>query len=255
MLKTVKGKVIAGTVAVTLFAGAGAAFGASNAGGKLQDWYNAQFGQASQNIIKEVSKDAASKAEGWATDYQGIKNAATNSINGTKDDEYDAKSKIIDEAALEHITAINDQKVTISNYMETQFNKISVDMQKEINKAGAATLFAANIDIANHTGGKGKAARSSLETELGAVTTEAKDDIQDAIDGAKDALTTQLTTETTATTNEIIGMIDTKIEELRTKITARKDTLVTTQQNLIIAKAVELETAAKASLQGIVDGI
>lgn len=255
MLKTVKGKVIAGTVAVTLLAGAGAAFGASNAGGKLQDWYNTQFGQANQNIITDVARDAAGKAEGWATDYQGIKTAASNSINDTENEEYTEKSSSIDTAAQEHIDAINNQKDTISNYMETQFNAISSTLKTEINTAGAIALIAANRDITEHTGTKGSAARSSLETELGTVTTEAKADIQDAIDAAKADLTTQLTSETTATTTEIIGMIDAKIEYLKTTITNKKNQLVAAQQALITDKAATLETEAKASLQGIVDGI
>ncbi len=255
MIKTIKGKVVAGTVAVTLVAGAGVAFGASNAGGKLQDWYNAQFGQASQDIITDVARDAAGKAQGWATEYEGVKTAATNSINGTKNDEFTAKSTSIDKAAQEHIDAINNQQIAISNYMETQFNAISSTLQAEINTAGAIALIAANRDLTEHTGTKGSEARSSLETELGTVTTEAKDDIQDAIDAAKGALTTQLTSETTATTNEIIGMIDAKIAELRTKINDKKDALVAAQQALITAKALELENAAKTSLQDVVDGI
>ncbi len=40
MLKTIKGKVIAGTVSVVLLSSAGAAFASSNAGAKLQNWYD-----------------------------------------------------------------------------------------------------------------------------------------------------------------------------------------------------------------------
>ena len=46
MLKTLKGKVIAGVAAVLIVAGGTAAFGASNAGAKLKAWYDGQFGIA-----------------------------------------------------------------------------------------------------------------------------------------------------------------------------------------------------------------
>lgn len=255
MLKTVKGKVIAGTVAVTLFAGAGAAFGASNAGTNLKDWFQDQFGLASDEITEDVASAVKGKVGGLVTEYNGLKTGATNSINSTKVTETTNKASNISAEAQAHIDAIEAEKAHIDGYLAGEFDALRGFANGLINQAGTKAVNYANTDLANHTGAKGTAALTALETDLGTATTEAKEDLQTAIDNAKNSLRGQLDAETAQTTAEIIALIDTKIIELRTTITAKRDALVVVQQDLIKAKALALETAAKASLQGIVDGI
>jgi len=256
MLKTVKGKVIAGTVAVTLLAGTGAAFGSSlDAGQKLKAWYDGQFGKSTGEMVSDVEADVTGRINGLATEYEGLKTAATTSINQTKATESTAKSSSIDAEAQAHINSINAKEAQISGYMATQFDILLGTANILINQAGITATNYANTDLANHTGATGNAARDLLTTELTAATTTAAEELSAEILAAKTALQTQLDNEKSATTAEIKAAIDAKINSLRTSITKKKDDLVVAQQALITAKAVELETAAKASLQGIVDGI
>ena len=255
MLKTVKGKVIAGTVAVTLFAGAGAAFGASNAGANLKAWYDGQFSNASGQIEEAVASNVEGRINGLVTEYNGLKTGATNSINDTKTEESTTKSKNISDEAQAHIDNINAEKAHIDTYLAGQFDSLRGFANGLINHAGTAALNYANNDLTAHTGTKGTAALGALETDLNTTTTQAKDDLHTAIDNAKNSLQAQLDAEETATTAEIIALIDAKINYLRTEITAKRDALVVVQQGLIKTKAGELEAAAKKSLQDIVDGI
>ncbi|SES30930.1 hypothetical protein [Psychrobacillus sp. OK032] len=256
MIKTVKGKVIAGTVAVTLLAGSGVAFGAAtDVGRNLITWYEGQFGKAGQAITTNVARDAASKAQGWATEYEGIKTAATNSINGTKTSEFSETSGAINTEKQKYINAVNSQKDVISKEMEKKFNDISITFQAQIEQAGKLALSSATTDLTTHTGTKGTEALTSLTADLNGVTDQAKLDLLAAIKAAKDSLNLELRKETSATTAEIIDMIDAKINELRPLINAKKEELVVIQQGLITTKAQELETAAKDDLQEIVDGI
>jgi len=256
MLKTVKGKVIAGTVAVTLLVGTGAAFGSSlDAGQKLKAWYDGQFGNASGQIEDAVASNVEGRINGLVTEYNGLKTGATTSINDTKTAESTAKSTSISNEAQAHIDKINAEKAHIDTYLAGQFNSLRGFANGLINQAGTTAVNYANTDLTNHTGAKGTAALGALESDLNATTTQAKEDLQTAIDNAKNSLQGQLDTETTETTEEIIALIDAKIIELRTTITAKRDALVVAQQDLIKAKALALETEAKKSLSDIVDGI
>ena len=68
IMKSVKGKVIAGTVAVTLFAGAGAAFGASDAGTKLGNWFTANNQLSKSEVSTNVNSYVDEKTTGAMTE-------------------------------------------------------------------------------------------------------------------------------------------------------------------------------------------
>jgi len=255
MIKTVKGKVIAGTLAFGLVAGGGVAFGASDAGGNLKAWYDGQFGSTSQAGINEVATYAGSKAGGLATEYEGLKSAATTSINTTGETATAVGTENINQQSAEHIAAINQQKATIEGYMAGQFEELSNLATGLINKAGAAGLQAATSDLTSHTGAKGGAALTAVTTELNGVKGDALTQLTSAIGTAKSDLQAQLATEKASTVTEIKGLIDAKIIELRGEITTIKNNLVKAQQDLITAKASELEKAAKREMQSVVDGI
>ncbi|MBU0905136.1 MAG: hypothetical protein KKF57_08055 [Firmicutes bacterium] len=255
MLKTVKGKVIAGTVTAVLVSGAGVAFGASNAGDKLEAWYDGQFGQASSNIERDVAANVNSRINGLATEYNGLKSAAGTSISTDGTSAYTTASGNIDTKTQEHINSIAAQQLQIEGYMDDQFARLSSFADGLINQAGNTALGYANRDLTSYTGTKGEAARASLTTELGTDTSEAVGELQQAISDAKGDLQDQLDSLEAATTEDIIAAIDAKIEDLRTIITQKRDDLVAAQKLLIDAKALELENAAKDALQEVVDGI
>ena len=255
MLKTVKGKVIAGTVTAVLVSGAGVAFGASNAGAKLEAWYDGKFDVASENIERDVAANVQGRINGLVTEYNGVKSAAGTSISGDGTSAYNTASGNIDTETQEHINAIAAQQLEIEGYMDDQFTALSSFADGLINQAGTAALGYANRDLTSYTGTKGEAARASLTTELGTDTSEAVAELQQAISDAKGDLQGQLNTLEASTTTDIIAAIDAKIIELRGKITDKRDALVAAQKVLIDNKALELETAAKQALQDVVNGI
>lgn len=255
MLKTIKGKVIAGTVSVVLLSSAGAAFASSNAGVNFKAWYDGQFNAASSGIQADVTSNVQNRINGLATEYNGLKTAAGTSIATDGTNATTLASGNINTANQEHINAINAQKTHIETYMAGQFTALSTFADGLINQAGTAALGYANNDLTSFTGAKGTAARTSLTTELETDTDEAVAELQAAISGAKTSLQGQLDTLEASTTADIIAAIDAKIVELRGLITAKRDALVAAQKLLIDAKALELENAAKTELQAVVNGI
>lgn len=255
MLKTIKGKVIAGTVSVTLLAGAGAAFASSNAGQNLQNWYNGQFNSATNSVSSQSYGYVNGKVGELVAEYNGLKSAATTSINGTRDSSTTRVNNVIESEKQAHIDAINNQKAEISGYMATQFDGLSTYASGLINQAGIDAVTYANTNLGAHASDVGGDAVDKLSTDVVAASEAAVAALETAISTAKGELNAQLALETTATVTEIKGMVDAKIVELRNTITQIKDDLVLAQQNLINAEALKQLNDAKEDLQSVVNGI
>ncbi|MER2078250.1 hypothetical protein [Psychrobacillus psychrotolerans] len=255
MMKTVKGKVIAGTVAVTLFAGVGAAFGASDAGLNLKNWYKTQFTSSSGEVNKQVADYAGSKVDGLTKEYNTIKTDAGASINEKGGFVTEVASGNIDDRSREHIDSIKEEKAHIETYLAGQFDSLSTYTQGLINEAGKEALKYANNDLAQYTDKAGKAAVEKVNTDVKAATALAVKDLKDTIYWAKSDLQTKLDKERDLTVVEIKGMIDAKIVELRGEITKKTTALVKEQEKIITMTAKGLQIAGLKELDDLVSGM
>ncbi|MGB3260532.1 hypothetical protein [Paenisporosarcina sp.] len=255
MLKTIKGKVIAGTVSVALLSSVGVAYGASSAGESLQSWYNQQFGKAALGIGAETTIYSLGKVSGLRNDYNGLKLASTTEINNTKTAATNTSKGNIEKASKEHIDSITLTQAEIEKYMGDQFAGITKAAEEAIKNTGNETAKWAINDLTNHTGKKGEEALAFVNTELSSSSEKAIADLKAAIEKAKGELQTQLNTNKTKATSDIKTMIDNKIAQLRAEIKTKKEELVSAQQTLISAKAAEMEAAAKLEMDKLVSGI
>lgn len=255
MVKSFKGKVVTGVVAVGLLSGVSMAFANTDAGTGLKAWYDVQFGKSAASVQKQTTDYAASKVPALAREYNGLKSDATNSINSTRDEETASSTTEINDAKQGHIDALNAKEAEIAGYMAAQFDGISTYANSVINNVGNQAYNYAQADLGRHTGSKGQAALTKVNEDLTATTNAAVAELETEIADAKVALQAQLASETASTVEEIKAATDAKIAELRTMITDKKNELVAAQQALITAKAQELEDAAKADLDAIVSSI
>jgi hypothetical protein len=254
-MKSVKTKVLTGVVAVGLLSGVGAAFANTDAGTNLQNWYNGKFGQAAASIQNQTAGYALGKVPALTQEYNGLKTAATNSINFSKDTASAIANSGITNANKEHLDALAGQKQAIQDHLQSQFDGIQQAADTIIGQVGLQAIDLANRDLTKHTGDAGTAALDQLTTDLNATSEQAVKDLQAAIDAAKLDLQSQLNAATSSRVENIKNIIDRKIEELRTTITAKRNELVGIQLGLITKKAQELEAQAKADLTAVVDGI
>lgn len=102
-IKTVKGKVLAGTVAGSLVLGGGFTFANTDAGQALQNWYDSQFDSAVQNSKEDAAAYGASLLPGLAQEYNGIKSDAKKNIDETAENETNAAKSAIESAKADHI--------------------------------------------------------------------------------------------------------------------------------------------------------
>lgn len=254
-MKSIKTKIVTGVVTVGLLSGVGAAFANTDAGTQLNTWYNTQFGKSASQIQSGATNHIVSKAGDLQREYNGVKRGVTDGINGERDAQVTGKTTAINNEKDQYIGQVTAKKTALSNGMAQQFDAISVYASKIIDSTGTMAQNYANGELTKLAGNNGSAAISSVQTQLTAVQTQAKTDLETAITNAKNDLTLQLAGETQATTQEINKAIDDKIVELRGLINQKAKDLVDAQKTLIQAEANRLEGLAKTELENVVKGI
>lgn len=255
MLKTIKGKVIAGVAAVVLISGATAAFGATDSGGKLKEWFEAQFGIAKAEVEGDTDAYFSEGYDGLNDQLEGLKSDATSKINNSADKSTRDSKANIGKAANEHIGSITSKRAELEGYMDSEFAKLVEAADARILKTRNSFSRYADKEMGSHTGTAGVAARDFVDAELKTATTQALSDIQAAIDAAKADLQALLDQKATATTDEIKGLIDTSVAGTSYWITSMTNYMVQEQEELIEAAAGALEKDAKQQMQDLVDGI
>ncbi|MFC7363968.1 MULTISPECIES: hypothetical protein [Bhargavaea] len=255
MLKTMKSKVAAGTAAVLLVGGGGVAFGASDAGAKLSNWYKGQFTNTSVEIANETGAYGKGAAEDAWAEYNTIKSGAGQDILNAGTASSDAASAKIETAADEHVDALKTEYSRIAGYMDSQFLALENASKFLIQNAGKAAQNQALADLKKHSDAKGQEALDALNAHLEQTTTTAVGEVDETIKYVKGDLAAKLQENKDASVEEIKGMIDAEIERLRGVVNTRKDQLVTAQKDAIQAQADLLEGDAKQQMQNLVNGI
>jgi hypothetical protein len=255
MLKTIKSKVIAGTVSVVLLSSAGAAFASQDAGDNLKAWFNGQFNASSKQVSDQSYAYVNGKVGSLVNEYNGLKTTATNSINTKAGVTKTSTNTNVKNASDAYISDLNTEKADIDSYLVGEFDALSNFAQTLIDNAGTQAVGYANTNLGKHASDKGAAATTQMTNDINSATTTTKAQLVAAIAAAKGSLQADLNTETALTVTDIKARVDAKISELRTQITGINNGFIATQEANIVAAALILENAAKAELQLVVDGI
>ena len=255
MLKTVKGKVIAGIAVVFLFVGGGVAFGASTAGGNLQTWYSEKFIKSSLLITANTASYVKGKKDILTNEYASIKTKAEATIKATKERESLAKADAINAAKEEHVKTLNGKSSQIETYMDGQFKSIEEAAQLAIKETGEEVLDLSYSDLLLFTGLAGETANETMEKELKDAQGKAVADLEIAIKEAKLLLQGQLDDKAAVSTETIKSMINNKTLELENLISKKKDELLEEQKIIISERALEIENEAKSVLDSVIKEI
>ncbi|MEK5389641.1 hypothetical protein NSQ59_04545 [Margalitia sp. FSL K6-0131] len=255
MLKTVKGKIVAGVVSVGLLSGVGAAFASMDIGKQLQNWYGKTLPLYTNQLSQDVTADVIKKTAGLPAEYDKLKNDTGKAIDDAKGVQTTAAKGEISNALNSRLTALNSEKENIKSDVEARFAKILADAKDAINKAGTVASQMADQDLTNYTSDKGTKARAAMDAELNKQKDQAASDLQKAITLAKSEIQGKLKLSTGGTRQEIGKAIDAKIAELRTLITKKAGELLEKEKQLIAERAAQDVQAAEDALDGVVAGI
>ncbi|WP_174614870.1 hypothetical protein [Virgibacillus ihumii] len=254
-LKTVKGKIIAGTAAGSLVLGGGFAFANTDAGQALQDWYNGQFDSAVQDGKEDAAAYGASLLPGLAQEYNGLKSDAKTDINETADSETTDAENAINSAKEDHIEAVTAKKVELLSEAEKAFYDVYMDAWLQIQDLGDQGYAYAENDLTKYTGDAGSKAVSQVKTDLDAAKENAVSELEEAIENAKGELQADLDDREANLTYNLKNQIDFEINDLRKQVESLLEDLVAEQQSIIASKAQELENGAIDALDEVVAGI
>ncbi|MER2261721.1 MAG: hypothetical protein ABS934_06870 [Psychrobacillus sp.] len=255
MIKTVKGKIITGTVAVTLLVGAGSAFGASNAGEMLQNWFNTQFGAATEEFDETVGGYQDDKTLVASTQYGALETKATGKIGESQEDSTASATSKIDKDLQEHKAALEKKKVELTNYANAEFTRIYEIEKENIRQIWLEANRKAERDMEAHTIAEGSAALDTLNAELEAATTAALTELEAAIEASKSGLQATIDNHVDTKTDDLKGKIDKELADFTIWTQMMTNFMIQTQTDAIEAAAKDLETAALTSMQDLVNGI
>ena len=255
IVKTVKGKVLVGATAVALFAGTGVAFGASDAGTRLGNWFEVQLGLSTDQALTDVNGYIEEQKPGLVNAYNEKKEAGGEKITNLGETSTETINSKIDKTTKEHTEAITKKKAELTSYATKEFNDLLDQEKTRLHNLTNQVAATAQADINEFTGEKGREALEELENKIGEKSAQAKVELETAINNAKSDLDNLLNEKETSTVEELKKVVDNHIADLRIWTTNMINFAVQEQTDLIEAKAKELETAAMEDLQEIVEGI
>lgn len=255
MIKTLKGKVIAGTVAVTLVAGSGVAFGASDAGVKIRAWYDGQFNTASSNVNTSYGEQKNLGIGDFKGSVATLKSGAKESIEGNAGEQIENKSGNINDQKQTYIDAIAGEKAAIEGQIDSQFNTLFENAKKDFNKSANEEVLRAGAGVTFETTKIATDAYNNVRSELKKSSDNAVSELETAIKNAKDSLQSQLDSKQLETTEDIQAAINKKVEEITKTITKLTNSLVTLQNGIISKEAQRLENKALNEMESLVTGI
>ncbi|KMJ56824.1 hypothetical protein AB685_20095 [Bacillus sp. LL01] len=251
-----KKKLVAGTVAVGLVSGVGLTFASASEGSPLRQWYNGIFGNTQQSILADNQTAANEAFENWAANTEQLKVGAGLKINETMATELTRAGTEIMSVKEEHLASLDAEKLALLENMNYQvYQHIFLEGYVAIQNQGDAALGTVQQSFQDFTSETGQTAVNEMTQELTSAKESAVSELEDAIEQAKAELSAQLAMEEQVSRYNLEQQITFKLSDLREALTTIINGLVREQQNIITAKALELEEEAKASLDEVMESI
>ncbi|MCM3620614.1 hypothetical protein M3936_24000 [Sutcliffiella horikoshii] len=251
-----KKKLVAGTVAVGLISGVGLTFASASEDSPLRQWYNGLFGNTQQSILADNDANATAAFENWAANTEQLKAGAGLKINETMSAELTRAGAEIMSVKESHLASLDEDKLELLENMNYQvYQHIFLEGYFVIQNQGDAALGAVRESFRDYTSETGQAAVNEMTQELTSAKNSAVSELESAIEQAKSELSAQLAMEEQVSRYNLERQITFKLNDLRDALTSIVNGLVREQQNIITAKALELEEDAKASLDEVMNSI
>ncbi|MCT8140015.1 hypothetical protein H1D32_21395 [Anaerobacillus sp. CMMVII] len=269
MLKTVKGKIAAGVLTVTLVSGGmGVAFANTNAGEQLERWYTELFSSKKVEMENDVNIYGLSLVE-------DLKNDKNQLITDSNLDVSEAGSTETGRVEGQITSALGTHKTDISNMA----NDITKWAGGKGGQANAGLIFhnlkdwrayyegvvdgvisqqkaKAMTEVLNAIAGQGETSITNLETAVESARSAAVLDLEAAILKAKTDIEGLLDDKAkTDGVDKLTNYIDIKVAAAKKEIEDTASDLVEEIKESILELGAELERDAIQDLQDLVDGI
>lgn len=230
---TLRNKIMAGVLCATLVGGVGTAFAATDAGDKLQAWYDGEFKTSAAQVMKDTETYGKGLIAGLQTWFGGVTTDSTGRINAAGLKEISDRSKTINAEAKAYINDINGQKTTISQGMQEQYNTTVNTHNGTIDGYATWGYNYAEGELTKALNKQGGESVTAVTDGVAATQKQAIADLTAAIDKAK---------------SDLQVLIDAKEAAATTKVKAHLDEQIRLKKADINAKTAELEGLKKADI-------
>ena len=248
-------KIAIGVLSLSMVGGVGTVFAATNAGDQLQNWYNSQFGIATNTVSEMLDNREAEFSNQLNSDKQAIIVDKTAAIEAAGNEERDRAIQAIGQMKDGYVKQINDKKSKIEEAMPGQFNDYVEGLkdasQTYVNQEGdnAQTEISAAID--------NQASQSLLDITVN--VTDAKDaakkELTDKIQTAKKELQALIDAQKNAADTAVQTNLQAQIEAKKAEIEAAVEQLEAAKKQDIEAEGSRIQAEAQAALDDIVNEI
>lgn len=254
-LKSIKSKLVAGTVAVVVISASGVAYANTDAGEWLRNWYNGMFNQTVESINQDVDAYREAQMPGVMEEYERLKSEAAIDIDLTRELETGKSLEEIVAAKLEHIESLDAEEQEILANIGLEFYNVFLEGYFEIERLESEGLSYATNDLTAYTDNTGEEALTQLTNDLTTAKDDAVLELEEAIRQAQERLAQELENQEEITTRNLKNQVDWAIDDLRVAVTALLEELVSEQEAIIVAKAQELEDEAKAAMDDVISNM
>ncbi|MUV36361.1 hypothetical protein JNUCC1_00163 [Lentibacillus sp. JNUCC-1] len=255
MLGTVKGKLIAGTLAVGVISGSGFALANTDAGENLKNWYEGVFNDRVAAAEEEADAYAESKEQEFEGYYADRKDHQGGIVDRHRNKQTNNAIDGIAAAKQSHLEDLGATKQEIMGQMEVEFYDAFVAGTAEIVARGDAAEQWVKDDLEAFGIEQESRMLEQVTNDLTAAKEEAVTDLEEAIEAAKQ----EVSAEVEARGENLEGNFRTQINHQLTRIENKTNEILQRlqeeQKTIISEHAADLEQEAKNALDDVVSGI
>lgn len=252
MKMTIKKKMVTGGVVAALVTGVGFGLANTDAGGKLEEWYNDLFGKTGEKVISDARGYGESRIPGFIRDYETDKRQVSLTLDEKRLTEQEKAIAEIENAKKNHLNSLNDRKSQILGGMNQQLEQVFQSGVSEIEKVKNQGLSIVDNDLKAYVPQQGETALNNLKGDINASKDAAVSELEEAIKQAKQNIKIKLDEGAEKTTKRLEREVDIEIGNAKAEVTRLINKYVNEQGARITAEAKRLESSAKADLDAVV---
>jgi hypothetical protein len=253
--RSMKKKLIVGVAAFGLVSGAGVAFASTNVGAELGVWYAGKFTTSFAGAVSSLNQYIGQAVPVLNQEKESLKSDTVGRIATAGTDEVTNRNNAINSHKDAYINTLNQTEEGFTNAMDSRFAASVKITNGTYNHLLGIEAGKVQKELTNAVNTQGATSLSNVDSQVSATKTEAIKALEAEIAATKAELERLLAEKSVVASQQMKDNFDTQIAAKRTAITAAIALLEQAKKDAITTKGSEIETAAKAELDALVNGI
>ncbi|MED4204104.1 hypothetical protein [Neobacillus mesonae] len=251
-IKSVKGKIAAGAIAVTVIGSSTFAFANTNAGSQFKAWGDAQIAAAKQAISDALAGNLKTAKDGIESKASADKNAAEGRINQAgADEKVDTQSKIISKLN-EHLESLQLQLAAFLGSISGDFDNLVTAENRNTTSSLNSQYDALNTNITTVLNAAKDANVKDVTEQSLLVKGQATSDLIKEINRVKKALADRIASEQTTADSEVTAHLNSEVSRINGLLDTLISGLETSAKDAIAKAGQSVEDSAIANFERVI---